>query len=198
MRLITSLALAASILAPAAAQESPRMAFFVLDHVVQTSVRAKKVFAEMEVKGKQLQERIQAKAEELKRISKQLESPSLADEGRAKLQRELQDGEVSLKRMQEDSQLEFNKVRDTAFQTFQKEVDPVIRETAKDLKLQVVLNYQPGMLAYGDEAWMLGFSQEVAKRYDAKYESGAAAAPAAKPAAKPAEKPAPKAAPAKK
>lgn len=198
MRLFTSLALAASILAPAAAQDSPRMAFFVLDHVVQTSVRAKKVFAEMEVKGKQLQERIQTKAEELKRISKQLESPSLADEGRAKLQRELQDGEIAIKRMQEDSQLEFNKVRDAAFQTFQKEVDPVIRETARDLKLQVILNYQPGMLAYGEESWMLAFSQEVAKRYDAKYESGApAAAAAAKPAAKPAEKPAPKA-PAKK
>lgn len=198
MRLITSLALAASIAAPAFTQESPRLAFFVMEHVVQTSVRAKKVFAEMEVKGKQLQERIQTRGEELKRIAKQLESPSLAEEGRAKLQRELQDGELALKRMQEDSQLEFNKVRDQAFGTFQKEIDPVIRETAKDMKLQVVLNYQPGMLAYGDEAWMLGFSTEVAKRYDAKYEGGApAAAKPAAPAAKPAEKPAPKA-PAKK
>lgn len=194
MRLLTTLALAASLVLPATAQDSPKIAFFVLDHVVQNSVRAKKVFAEMEVVGKNLQDRLQSRGEQLKQKAKQMESPSLSDEGRAKLQREMQDEEIAFKRMQEDSQSQFNKVRDQAFATFQKEIDPVLRETAKELKLQIVLNYQQGMLAYGDDVWMLSFSSEVAKRYDAKYEAGAEKAPKA--AEKPAEKPAPK--PAKK
>ena len=53
---------------------------------------------------------------------------------------------------------------------------------AKEQKIQLVLQYQQGMIAYGEEGWMLAFTNEVAKRYDAKYLN---AAPGA-------EKPAPK------
>jgi hypothetical protein len=72
---------------------------------------------------------------------------------------------------------------------------PFVEELAKEQKLQLVLQYQPGMVAYADQAWMVSFSNEVARRYDAKYGEKAPAKPAApaqapKPAPKPALKPA--------
>ena len=61
-----------------------------------------------------------------------------------------------------------------------------MEELAKEQKLQLVLTYQPGLVAYADQEWVLAFTDEVGKRYDAKFATpGDAAKPAPKPAAKP-------------
>jgi Skp family chaperone for outer membrane proteins len=172
---------------PVLAQDAPRFAVFSPEQVVGNTERGKKIFAELQTLGKTLQEKINAKVEEMKKLDQQLKSPGLSDEGRAKLQRELQVGDLSLKGLQEDSQQEFNKVQQKAMKTFMEEVEPVVKEVAKEMKLQVVFAYQPGLLAYAEDAWLAGFTAEVAKRFDAR--TGAPAAPAAKPAA-PAAKPA--------
>ena len=65
---------------------------------------------------------------------------------------------------------------------FQTEISPLVEELAKEQKLQVVLTFQPGLVAYADPTWIVAFSDEVARRYDAKYEpNGAAAKPGAAP-----------------
>jgi Skp family chaperone for outer membrane proteins len=166
---------------------SPRIAFFIPDKVFSTSVRAKKVLAEMEVTGKNLSDRLKVKQDELTKIDSQLKSPGLSDEGRAKLQRDLQDGDTLLRRMQEDSQREFQKVREKCMGQFQTEVGPIIETLAKEWKLQVVMNYTEGMISWVDEPSFVAFSSEISKRYDAKYEGGAAPAP--KPPAAPAKPP---------
>ena len=83
---------------------------------------------------------------------------------------------------------------------FQQELSPLVEQLAKEQKLQLVLTYQPGLVAFADQAWILGFTDELGKRYDAKYATGApapASVPAPAPAApKPGAKPAPKPAPA--
>ena len=170
---------------PVLAQDAPKFAIFSAEQVAGNTVRGKKIFAELESLGKGLQEKINVRVEELKKLDNQLKSPGLSDEGRAKLQRELQDGDLGLKRLQEDSQQEFQAAQRKAMKTFMDEVEPVIKEVAKEMKLQVVLSYQPGLLAWADDAWLSGFTGEVAKRFEAR----GGAAPAAKPAA-PAAKPA--------
>jgi hypothetical protein len=71
---------------------------------------------------------------------------------------------------------------------------PIVQELAKEQKLQLVLSDQAlQILSWGDEAWLKGFTTEVAKRLDASQETPAATpAPAkaapTKPAAKPAKK----------
>jgi Skp family chaperone for outer membrane proteins len=175
---------------PVLAQEGPRFAIFSAEQVAQNTIRGKKIFADVETLGKSLQERLGGKIEELKKLDQQLKSPGLSDEGRARIQRDLQDGEISLKRQQEDAQQDFNKAQQKAMKSFMEEVEPLVKDLAKELKLQVVFSYQPGMLAYAEEGWLMTFTGEISKRLDAK--SGAAAA-APKPAApaKPAAKPAP-------
>lgn len=193
----TLAALALVLALPVLGQDAaPRFAIFSADSVAGNTARGKKMFAELESLGKTLQERINARLEELKKIDQQLKSPGLSDEGRAKLQRELQDGELGLKRLQEDSQQEFEKSKQKVMKTFMDEIEPVVREVAKEMKLQVVFAYQPGLLAWAEDAWLTSFTSEVSKRFEAR---GGTAAPAQapKPAA-PAPKPAAPKAPAPK
>lgn len=190
-RLLAILALAATL--PAVAQESiTRFGVFAPQRVIETSVRAKKVFAELEVLNKTLTEKVKAKAEELQKLEQQIKSPALSEEGRAKLQREFQDGELAFKRLQEDSQAEFQKAEQKATGQFNQEIGPILMELAKEQKLQMLFQWNPQIMIPVDGAAVSAFSDELAKRYDKKYEGGApAAAPKAAPA-KPAAKPAPK------
>ena len=184
-RFLSALTLVAAL--PLVAQDSPRFAVFSPDQLREISVRAKKVFAEAEALQKNLESQEKARVEELQKLDQQLKSPSLSDEGRAKLQRELQDNETTYKRWVEDSQKTLRAAGQKAIGAFQTEVGPIVQEVAKEMKLQAVFQLQQGLLAYADETWIVTFTTEVAKRYDAKFESGAAAAAPAAP------KPAPKA-----
>ncbi len=180
--------LALALALPVAAQEAaaPRLAFFVPDHVISSSVRGKKLFAELEVLQKNLLEKVQAKGAELQKLDQQLKSPGLSDDGRQRLQSELQKGETEYKRLQEDSQAEFNRVRERIAGQFNQEIRPIVNAVTKDWKLQAVLNFTPNLLVDADETWLMAFSTEVAKRYDAAGGHAAAEKPAPKPAAKPA------------
>ncbi len=178
---------------PLLAQDAaPRFAIFAPDQLFKTSARAKKVVGQLDGLGKGLQEKLEAKQKELEKMAEQVKSPGLSDEGRAKLQRELQDGDLAFKRAQEDSQKDFNKESEKIYGQFQTEVGPIVEEVAREQKLNVVFQYtrqNAGMFAFTDEKWAIGFTDEVAKRYDAKFE-GVAAAPGSKPAVKPVTKPA--------
>ena len=197
--LLASLALAAVI--PAAAQEPiTRFGVFAPQRVIETSVRAKKVFAELEVLNKTLTERLKAKGEELQKLDQQIKSPAMAEEGRAKLQREFQDGELAFKRLQEDSQAEFQKSEQKATAQFNQEIGPILLDLAKELKLQMLFQWNQQIMIPVDAAAVASFSDELAKRYDKKFETGTPAAEKPASAAKPASttKPAPKPTPAKK
>jgi|GEM_PF-352746 len=198
-RFITLLALAAAI--PVVAQEPiTRFGVFAPQRVIETSVRAKKVFAELEVLNKTLTEKLKGKSEELQKLDQQIKSPALMEEGRAKLQREFQDGELAFKRLQEDSQAEFQKAQQKAMGQFNQEIGPLLMDLAKELKLQMLLQWNDQIMIPVDVAAISSFSDELAKRYDKKFEAGAPAA-ADKPASKTAPaapKPTAKPAPAKK
>lgn len=183
------LSLAAAFTMSAQDIATPRMAVFVPDRIISSSVRGRKLFSELEVMKKNLEEKLQAKGLEGQKLQSQLQSPSISDSGREQITKQLRDLEYEFKKLQEDSQADYGKVQQKVYGQFQTEIAPIVEALAKEQKLQLVLQYQQGLVAYGEEAWLLSFSNEVAKRYDAKFESGAAAAAApAKPAA---AKPAP-------
>ncbi len=190
-RFILCLAVAAAI--PVIAQEPiTRFGVFAPQRVIESSVRAKKVFAELEVLNKTLTEKVKAKADEMQKMEQQIKSPAMSEEGRAKLQREFQDGELSFKRLQEDSQAEFQKSEQKAMGQFNQEIGPIVMELAKELKLQMLFQWNQNIMIPVDPAAVTAFSDELAKRYDKKFESGTPVAAPEKPAPKPAAKPAPK------
>ena len=166
------------------AQEAvaPRLAIFWPDRIVSKSPRAKKLFSELDVVGKSLQDKIEAKGLEGQKLQSQLQSPSISDAGREQITKQLRDLEYDFKKLQEDSKTDFSKLQKKIFSQFQAEIGPIVDAVAKEQKLQVVLQYQQGLIAFADDAWLGAFNDEVAKRYETM--PAAAAAPAPKPAAK--------------
>ena len=195
---LAALCLSAALSAPIVAQEAPRFAFFSINQLVRSSKKAGAIFSELEITGKNLQEKLQAKGQELQTMQQQLNSPSLDPDKKEALAKKFRDIEFEAKKMQEDSQQEYQRVEKKVGEAITKLAAPIVEQLAKEQKLQIVLSDQAiQILSWGDETWLKGFTAEVSKRLDAS-EPAAAAAPAAKPAAPaakpaaPAAKPAPK------
>jgi len=173
----------------AAQDAAPRIGMLVPDRVIEKTARGRKLFAELDSLKKTLSDKIQAKRAEMQKLGSQLQSPSISEAGKESIQKQLRDLDFEDKKLQDDSQIEFQKTQQRIVTQFQQEITPLVDDLANEQKLQLVLTFQPGLVAYADQTWIVAFSDEVAKRYDAKYGAGGTA-PAAKPAAvKPAAKP---------
>jgi Skp family chaperone for outer membrane proteins len=189
MRLIApslaALCLSAALVVPAAAQEAPRFAFFSINQLVRSSKKAGAVFSELEITGKNLQEKMQAKGQELQTLQQQLNSPSIDPEKKEALAKKLRDVEFEAKKMQEDSQAEYQRVEKKVGEAITKMAAPIVEGLAKEQKLQMVFSDQAvQVLSWADQDWMKAFTAEVSKRLDASEPAPAATAkPAAKPAA---------------
>jgi Skp family chaperone for outer membrane proteins len=186
---LAALSLSAALSAPATAQETPRLALFSMNQLVRSSKKAAALFSEVEITGKNLEEKLQAKGQELQALQQQLNSPSIDPDKKEGLVKKLRDVEFDAKKTQEDSQTEFQRVQKKVYDAITKIAGPIVEQLAKEQKVQMVLSDQAlQILAWADQDWMKGFTAEVAKRMDA---AEPAAAPAPKPAApKPAAKPA--------
>jgi Skp family chaperone for outer membrane proteins len=181
---LAALCLSAALVAPVAAQEAPRFAFFSINQLVHTSKKAGAIFSELEITGKNLQEKLQAKGQELQTLQQQVNSPSLDPEKKEALAKKYRDMEYEAKKLQEDSQADYQRVEKKVGEAIAKLSAPIVEQLAKEQKLQLVLSDQAvQILSWGDQEWMKAFTAEVAKRLDAS-EPAAAPKPAApKPAA---------------
>ena len=165
---VAALCLSAALSIPAAAEEAPRFAFFSINQLVRSSKKAGAVFSELEITGKGLQEKLQAKGQELQTLQQQLNSPSLDPEKKETLAKKFRDLEFEAKKMQEDSQSEYQRVEKKVGEAITKMAAPIVQQLAKERNLQLVLSDQAvGVLSWADETWMKGFTAEVAKRLDA-------------------------------
>jgi Skp family chaperone for outer membrane proteins len=190
---LAALCLSAALSIPAVAQEAtpPRFAFFSINQLVRTSKKAGAIFSELEITGKGLQEKLQAKGQELQTLQQQLNSPSLDPDKKEVLAKKFRDLEFEGKKMQTDSQEEYQRTEKKVGDAISRIAAPVVEQLAKEMKLQVIFSDQAmQLISWGDVEWLKAFTTEVAKRLDAT-DPSAAAAPAPKPAAaKPAAKPA--------
>jgi len=178
---LAALCLSAALVVPMQAQEAPRFAFFSINQLVHTSKKAGAIFSELEITGKNLQEKLQAKGQELQTLQQQLNSPSLDPDKKEALAKKYRDAEYEAKKMQEDSQADYQRVEKKVGGDITKLAAPIVEQLAKEQKLQIVLSDQAlQILSWADQEWMKAFTAEVAKRLDA---SEPTPAPAPKPAA---------------
>ncbi len=184
---VAALCLSAALATPMNAQEAPRFAFFSMNQLVHSSKKAGAIFSELEITGKNLQEKLQAKGLELQTLQQQLNSPSLDPDKKEILAKQYRDAEYEAKKMQEDSQAEYQRVEKKVGGAISKLAAPIVEQLAKEQKLQLVLSDQATqILSWGDQDWMKAFTAEVSKRLDASESAAPAAAPKAaapKPAA---------------
>jgi len=184
-RLIVPLA-AAVLCLPAVAQEAgaTRFAFFSINQLVRSSKKAAAVFSELEITGKNLQEKLQTKGAEIQTLQQQINSPSIDPAKREELQKKYRDLEFDAKKMQEDSQAEYQKVEKKVGEQITLMAKPIVEQLAKEQHLQVIFSDQAvQVFSWADETWLKTFTAEVAKRLDAASDGAAPAKPAPKPAA---------------
>ena len=179
---LAALCLSATLATPILAQEAPRFAFFSINQLVHSSKKAGAIFSELEITGKNLQEKLQAKGQELQALQQQLNSPSLDPDKKEALAKKFRDAEYEAKKLQEDSQADYQRVEKKVGEAITKLAAPIVEQLAKEQKLQLVLSDQTvQILSWADQDWMKAFTAEVAKRLDASEPTAPASAP--KPAA---------------
>ncbi|MBS1766994.1 MAG: OmpH family outer membrane protein [Acidobacteria bacterium] len=172
---------ALAIAIPAVAQQAQpatqsvidKFAVLVPQRVIEQSGHCRKLFAGLELQRKQWQDKLEAKAGEGQAVQKQLQATGLSDEGKDRLQKQLRDLQYDFNKMQEDAKADMEKAQSKASGQFNQDVGPVLEEISKEKGLQAVIQYSPGLFAYLNEQAALSFSDEVAKRVDAKFPADA-------------------------
>ena len=140
------------------------------ERIISDSARGRRLFSELDNLKKTLQERLDAKGAEIQKLSAQLQSPSISEAGKEAIQKQLRDLDFEGKKLQDDSQQEMQRTQAKVVKPVPaRELQPLVEELAREQKLQLVLQYQPGLVAFAENSWLLAFSDEIAKRYDAKY-----------------------------
>lgn len=191
-----ALAAVAALALPAFAQQAApssstidKFAVLVPERVIEQSGHCRKLFSGLKIEADSWQDKLQAKAAEGQQIQKQLQATGLSDDGKEKLEKQLRDLQYDFNKMKEDAQASMDKAKQKAGGQFNQDVGPILEQIAKEKGLQAVIQYNQGLFAYLDEQAALSFSDEVAKRVDAKFPADAGfGATAPKPATKPAGK----------
>ncbi len=166
-----------SVPPPAAAAPRPfpdgaKVAYCSLDRVASLSKAGQASFDKVKALNDQKVKLIQDKTKAMEANQALADSSSLADDKRAALQREVSRQQVEIQRLQQDASAEVTDLQNTERDAFVARVMPIVRQIANEKGLQMVLNYQDGLLLWVDSG--LDLSAEVARRLDA---TSATAAP---------------------
>lgn len=168
MKAIVAISLMTVAAAAALAQQPSTGSVAVIDvqQIVQESaagkeamVRLKKLQDEKLAEGRKLAEAKQA-------LEKQLTSqgPTLSDEKRSALAKQIEDKDVEMRRFDEDARAALDEARRKELETLERQIMPLINELGREMKLQLIFNkYQSG-LVYADEA--VDLTDQVLRRFN--------------------------------
>jgi len=148
-----------------------RIGILVPTKIIESSNRGSSLFLDLELLRKKTDAKFASMNDEIQKLGNQLQSPSISEVGKESIRKQLRDLEFESKKLQEDSQIELQQTEQTVITQFQNEISPLVTQLAEEQKLQLVLQFQPGLVAYADPTCILNFSSEIARRYDAKYKS---------------------------
>ncbi|MGE5359945.1 MAG: OmpH family outer membrane protein [Bacteroidales bacterium] len=162
--------------------EGAKIAYCSLNAIAATSKEgrafADKIKTAQESRLKQLQDKNKA----MEANKALIDSPSVADDKRAALQKEVARQETEIQRMQQDAQAEMQELQNELQDNFLKRVMPIIQQVAAEKGVQMVLNYQDGMFLWVDTG--LDLSGEVSRRLDSATPAAAPKEPNPQPASK--------------
>jgi Skp family chaperone for outer membrane proteins len=161
---------------PAPFPEGAKIAYVNLQQVFQDSKDGKAARARNdELQNRKLKE-IQDKQKLIDANQTLLQSPTLADDKRATLAKEVDRGNTELQRLQQDAQQEVQDLQNDLQNQFARKLAPLAQQMAKEKGLQMILIADPQTIYWADAG--LDLSAELTRRLDA-----AASAPAPAPKA---------------
>jgi len=153
------------------------LSIFVFSEVKIGVINAQEIM-EKTKKGNQVQKKLenlqtakrkqlQTKQQELEKLEKELNSPALNADTRAKKTRQIQDKRIELQRMVEDAQNEMRQESQKELFELQKEIMPLIQEIGRAKGFTLILDMTSSGIAYFDQS--VDITAEVIKAVDAKF-----------------------------
>ena len=153
------------------------LSIFVFSEVKIGVINAQEIM-EKTKKGNQVQKKLenlqnakrkilQAKQQELEKLEKELNSPALNADTRARKTRQVQDKRIELQRMVEDARKEMQQESQKELFALQKEIIPLIQEIGRSKGFTLILDMAGTGIAYFDQS--IDITAEVIKAIDAKF-----------------------------
>jgi len=145
--------------------EGAKVAFCSLQEISQNSKAGQVAATQLKALNDKKVKEIDDKRKQIEANTTLIQSPSLAEDKRAGLQREIDRGNTDLQRMQQDAQAEWQELNNELQKTFMGRVNPIIQQIAAEKGLQVLFLREESGLLWADPA--LDLSVEITRRLDA-------------------------------
>ncbi len=135
--------------------------------VISQSQKGKAFIKELESFAKQKDAQIKKKIAEFQQLQKEYraKAPSLSEDKAMEMQKKLSDMQIEIKRMQDDAQRELKLKQTKGFEKFNKVLQPIIEQIAKEKGIDLVMQLGPNGIVYFSPA--IDITPEVIKRFDA-------------------------------
>jgi len=154
------------IVLPTIAQNVPsRVAVINVQQVLAESTRGKGEFERLSAMQKDREARLKQLQDELNELKGRF-SPSLSDEKKAELQRQVSDKQLSLQRFAQDADRELKEETDRTLQALEREILPIINEVGKEMGFAAIFNKFESGLVYASDA--IDITDVIVKRYNEK------------------------------
>jgi outer membrane protein len=151
--------------APRPFPEGAKVAYCSLNVIAQQSKEGQAAFQRVKTLQESKLKAIQDKTKQMEADQALINSPSVADDKRAGLQKEVTRLETEIQRMQQDAQNEVNELQQELQVTFGNRVMPIIEQLAKEKGLHMILRIEEAGIIWVDTG--LDLSGEIVKRLDA-------------------------------
>lgn len=114
-------------------------------------------------------EQIKKKEDEVKKLADEInkQKNSLSQNALNSKNNELNRKSVELERLQKDLQTEFQQKYTAQLEAISVELEPVVKDYAKEKKYDIIFILQPGMVAYYNDA--IDITKDILSRFDIKW-----------------------------
>jgi Skp family chaperone for outer membrane proteins len=145
--------------------EGAKIAYCSLQEISQSSKAGQAAAAQLKALNDKKVKELDDKRKQIEASTTLMQSPSLADDKRAALQRDIDRGNTDLQRMQQDAQAEWQELNNELQKVFMGKLNPIIQQLATEKGLQLVFLREESGLLWLDPG--LDLSAEITKRLDA-------------------------------
>jgi outer membrane protein len=170
--------------APAAAPkpfpEGSKVAFVVLQRIVNESAEGKAASGQIQALQQKKANELNEKQKQLQAIQQKLEKEGavLSASATGDLQKQVEKLNVEIQRFTQDAQQEIQDLQNALQAQFQQKIDPILAQVGQEKGLHFIFNGPDSGLVWADLG--LDISSEVIKKLDAGYKPTATAKPPVK------------------
>jgi len=154
------------------AEAQLKVAVIEVQRIITDSQAGKAVLATLEKYGKEQQDRLTAKRDEIEQLRNRISEGqlSLSEDRLEALQKDLETKSIELRRLADDAQRELNRRQEEAFKEIERRVMPILQQIGKEGGYTMIFRKFESGLVYATEE--IDITGQVISRLDAAAQGG--------------------------